>query len=446
MFLTHLSLDHFRNYAHLDLDFTRPLTLIQGQNAQGKTNLLEAIYFLATSKAAHAGSEREVVGWGAEHEPIPYSRVAARVRPGNFAGDFNDAREGRRPLELEIVLTQREGGSPTRNSYKKQVKINGVAKRNLDLIGLMRAVLFLPEDTVLVAGGPSERRRYLDVALCQIDREYTRNLARYQKVVTQRNGLLKSLREQGASPRSANVDAQLGFWDEKLIAHGAAILTRRWNFLQTLERIACERHRELSDGRESLALHYLPSFNPGALTDFEYAALKDDRLRADEFAPLHTLLSADEVAGHFVRKLHERRPREIAAGNTLYGPHRDDFRFLASVQDGNIQDSEPRNLRTYGSRGQQRTAALALKLAEVQAMTEATGEPPLLLLDDVMSELDASRRATLLTALAGVHQAVITTTDWADFSEAFREEAQLLHVEGGAVRGWTESAETDRVK
>ncbi len=429
MFLSHLSLTHFRNYAHLDLEFTRSLTLIQGQNAQGKTNLLEAIYFLATSKAAHAASEREVVGWGAEHEPIPYSRVAARVRPSE--------REGARPLELEIVLTQREGGSPTRNSYKKQVKINGVAKRNLDLIGLMRAVLFLPEDTVLVAGGPSERRRYLDVALCQIDREYTRHLARYQKVVTQRNGLLKSLREQNASPRSANVDAQLGFWDEKLIAHGAAILTRRWNFLQTLERIACRRHQELSDGRESLALHYLPSFNPGQLTDFEYAALKEDRLRADEFAVLHAPLTVEQAAKHFVAKLHERRAREIAAGNTLYGPHRDDFRFLAAVQ-----ESEPRNLRTYGSRGQQRTAALALKLAEVQAMTEATGEPPLLLLDDVMSELDASRRGTLLTALANVHQAVITTTDWGDFSEAFRLQAQRLHVEAGTVRGLTETAET----
>ncbi len=421
MFLSHLSLAHFRNYSHLDLDFTRPLTLIQGQNAQGKTNLLEAIYFLATSKAAHAVSEREIVGWGAEHEPIPYSRVAAQVRPGE--------QEGTRPLDLEIVLSQREGG----NGYKKQVKINGVVKRNLDLIGLMRAVLFLPEDTVLVAGGPSERRRYLDVALCQIDREYTRNLARYQKVVTQRNGLLKSLREQNAAPRSANVEAQLGFWDEKLIAHGAAILTRRWNFLQTLEAIACQRHQELSDGRETLLLHYLPSFNPGSLTDFEYAALKEDRLRGDEITVLHTRLSVDKVAEHFAQKLHERRAREIVAGNTLYGPHRDDFRFLASVhRDG--QTGEPRNLRTYGSRGQQRTAALATKLAEVQVMTEATGEPPLLLLDDVMSELDAARRATLLTALAGVHQAVITTTDWADFSEDFRSQAQLLHVGGGVVR------------
>ena len=429
MFLTHLSLTHFRNYPQLDLDFTRPLTLIQGQNAQGKTNLLEAIYFLATSKAAHAGSEREIVGWGAEHEPIPYSRVAAQVRPSE--------REDARPLDLEIILSQREGG----NGYKKQVKINGVPKRNLDLIGLMRAVLFLPEDTVLVAGGPSERRRYLDVALCQIDRDYTRNLARYQKVVSQRNGLLKSLREQNASPRSANVEAQLGFWDEKLIAHGAAILTRRWNFLQTLERIACQRHTELSDGRESLALHYLPSFNPGQLTDFEYAALKEDRLRAGEAAGLQAPLTVEQVAQHFAAKLQERRARELAAGNTLYGPHRDDFRFLASTN-GN----EPRNLRTYGSRGQQRTAALALKLAEVQAMTEATGEPPLLLLDDVMSELDASRRATLLTALAGVHQAVITTTDWGDFSEDFRSQAQRLHVEGGAVRGLTERAETDRVE
>jgi DNA replication and repair protein RecF len=403
MLLSRLSLTHFRNYHHLEMAFDSSLTLLQGQNAQGKTNLLEAIFLLATSKPIHAGQEREIVGWQAVDEPIPYCRVAGEVQVDG------------RTLDLEVILTPRGDGV----NYTKQIKVNGAPKRSMDLIGLLRAVLFLPEDIKLVDGGPSERRRYLDVALCQIDRGYCRALSSFQRVLLQRNSLLKSLREQDARPSAAGVDAQLAFWDEKLVQHGALVISRRNNFLVELQQSAAERHAELSGQREQLTLHYLPSFNPGPHSDQEFELLRDGLMTT----PAAAKLDAGAVAGLYLRKLATRRAREIAAGTTLYGPHRDDLRFLANGRD----------LRTYGSRGQQRSAALSLKLAEVSAMTGATGSAPLLLLDDVMSELDAERRAMLLTVINDVPQAIVTTTDWEDFSPELRQRARRFRVYSGIV-------------
>jgi len=423
-FLTHLSLTHFRNYAHLDLDFTHRLTLLQGDNAQGKTNLLEAVYLLATSKPVHAQTEREVVDWQAQEEPIPYCRVAAQVRAG----------EGERLLELEVIFTPRSDGL----NFTKQVKVNGVGKRSMDLIGLLRAVLFLPEDIRLVDGSPGERRRYLDIALCQIDPAYCRSLSEYQKVLAQRNSLLKTLREQGVQAASPAVDAQLDFWDEKLVQHGALALAKRQNFVAQLDVLARQRHADLSGGRETLRVEYLPSFNYGPLDDGEFRRwragnrLGEDGVTSDA-GLAEFMVTPDAVAQRFMRRLGERRRRELAAGASLYGPHRDELRLLANGRD----------LRAYGSRGQQRSAALALKLAEVQAMTAATGSAPLLLLDDVMSELDAHRRSTLLAALEGVEQAILTTTDWDDFTPEFRSAAQCLHVRAGEVFPASETTQTD---
>lgn len=411
MFLSHLSLTHYRNYRHLELDFTQPLTLLQGSNAQGKTNLLEAIFFLSTSKSVHAVQEREVVDWQAGEEPIPYCRVAAQTQLDG------------RTLELEIILMPRGDGI----NFTKQVRINGVNKRSMDLVGLMRTVLFLPEDIKLVDGGPAERRRYLDIALCQMDGAYCRALSAFQRVVTQRNSLLKSLREQELSPTAPAADAQLAFWDEKLVQHGALVMARRHNFIRILEVFARDRHAELSGGQEQLALNYLPSFNPGMLADPEF------ELYCEGLLPEMALpeLEPAQVADAYRRKLAARRRREIGAGTTLYGPHRDDLRFLANDRD----------LRAYGSRGQQRSAALALKLAEVRAMTDSTATAPLLLLDDVMSELDAQRRSTLLSVLADVPQAVVTTTDWEDFTPEFRRRAQLLHVSAGTVQPYQQATQ-----
>ena len=406
MYLAHLSLAHFRNYRKLELDFDGPLTLLQGANAQGKTNLLEAIYFLATSKPVHALTEREVVDWQAGAEPIPYTRVAAHVLADG------------RGLDLEILLTPREDGV----SFKKQVRINGVNRRAMDLVGLLRAVLFLPEDIRLVDGSPGDRRRYLDIALCQMDRAYCRALSQYQKVVEQRNSLLRMLREREAPTPVSNED-QLGFWDEQLVTLGSTVVAARYRLLRELEAIATVHHAELSQGDERLQLQYLPSFNPGHLSEAEFGRLDDERGALALAARPLPELSTHTVSTHFRHKVHQRRMRELDAGTTLYGPHRDDFRFLVNGRD----------LRLYGSRGQQRSAALALKLAEVRAMRERTGSAPILLLDDVMSELDAARRAMLLTALEGVNQAVLTTTDWTDFPSALRTRARRLHVQGGAI-------------
>jgi DNA replication and repair protein RecF len=312
------------------------------------------------------------------------------------------------------------------------VRINGVNKRSLELIGMLRAVLFLPEDIKLVDGSPGERRRYMDIALCQIDRVYTRTLSAYQKILAQRNSLLKNLRDEGARAGNAPVDAQLSFWDEQLIETGSWVMARRHNFVAQLQPIAQMRHGELSDGRETLAVEFLPSFNYGPWPEAEFDLWQEGYLLEDHVWPWTSEVliagAADEVSVQqiavvFREKLMERRGRELAAGMTLYGPHRDDLRFLANQRD----------LRVYGSRGQQRSAALALKLAEVQVMTDSTGTAPLLLLDDVMSELDAQRRNMLLAALEGVEQAVITTTDWEDFAPEFRQQAQCIHVCDGTL-------------
>jgi DNA replication and repair protein RecF len=407
MHLSHLSLTHFRNYQHLELDFPERVTLLQGENAQGKTNLLEAIFYLATSKPVHAQTEREVVDWRAAEEPIPYSRVAGHVQ--NEQGE----------LDLEILLSPRTDNA----NFTKLVKINGVSRRSMDLVGQLRAVLFLPEDIKLVDGTPGERRRYLDIALCQIDRTYLRALSSYQKVLAQRNSLLRALCEAEARPAAESTDAQLGFWDEQLVQHGSLVVARRQQFASQLNQSASQRHAELSGGRETLELHYLPTFNPGYLSDDDFVRLTDERTgNWPTVAP--AALDAATVAEHYFAKLRSRRSRELAAGTTLYGPHRDDLRFVANS----------RNLRTFGSRGQQRTAALALKLAEITVSTATTGVTPVLLLDDVMSELDAHRRQTLLTALHNTQQAIITTTDLTDFTPEFRAAAQLLHVQNGTVK------------
>lgn len=406
MFLTQLHLEHFRNYRELDLTFGAPVTLVQGRNGQGKTNLLEAVYYLATSKSRHARAEREAVDRAATEEPIPYARIRGEVMRGEEL------------TTLEILFTLRGDGF----NYTKQVRVNGAPRRSMDLIGHLRAVLFLPEDLTLIAGSPSERRRYIDVALCQIDRRYCQTLSRYQKVVTQRNSLLKQLQEREQTDGSSAA-AQLGFWDDQLIELGTRVLARRHTYLTELAPIARRVHADISQQQESLDLLYLPSFNTGLYSEQDYQRLREgEEVQADALACLET--DTAKISERFRERLEVRRRVELNAGSSLYGPHRDELIFIVNGW----------NLRTYGSRGQQRTGALALKLAELHAMAAATDEKPILLLDDVMSELDEQRRAALLTALADVRQGIVTTTDWAQFSTDFQEDAQLLRIEAGTAK------------
>ena len=405
MFLSQLHLEHFRNYRELDLTFSAPVTLVQGRNGQGKTNLLEAVYYLATSKSRHARTEREAVDRAAADEPIPYARIRGEVM------------RAEQSTTLEILFTLRAD----RLNYTKQVRVNGAPRRSMDLIGHLRAVLFLPEDLTLIAGSPSERRRYIDVALCQIDRRYCQALSRYQKVVTQRNSLLKQLQEREQTD-GTSVAAQLRYWDDQLVELGTQVLARRHTYLTDLAPIARRVHADISQQQESLDLLYLPSFNTGLYSEQDFQRLREgEEVQADALACLET--DAAIISERFRERLEGRRRVELNAGSSLYGPHRDELIFLVNGW----------NLRTYGSRGQQRTGALALKLAELQAMAAVTGEKPILLLDDVMSELDAQRRAALLKALADVRQGIVTTTDWTQFSEDFQQDAQRLQIEAGAA-------------
>jgi DNA replication and repair protein RecF len=400
--LTHLSLTNFRNYARLELGLPDRLTIFQGANAQGKTNLLEAIHLLATARSPRAAAERELINWLALDGPLPYARLVAELG------------EGPAVQRLELVLELGRNGGAGGPVVRKQVRINGVAKRALDLIGRLRVVLFLPEDVSLVAGSPSERRRYLDIALCQMDPAYCRALAEYSKLLAQRNALLKRLRDEGGDA------GQLAFWDAGLAEQGACLLIRRATAVHRLSELAALRHRELTSGAERLRLTYLPSPDPARLR-IAHATDADHLLNYAE-----TTIAA--LAERLTVQLRATRTRDIGAGTSLTGPHRDDMSFLVEGHD----------LRAFGSRGQQRTGALALKLAEVEMMREETGENPLLLLDDVMSELDAKRRHALLDTLAGVDQALVTTTDWNNFTPELLQGARRLHVEGGRLHGEAE--------
>ena len=389
MRLTHLSLHNFRNYVRLDLDLPPGVSLLQGDNAQGKTNLLESIYYLATSRSPHAGSDRELVNWLAvEQEPLPYARLVGQV--GKAGGEST----------IEITLTQQPNNGAR---YRKQIRLNGVARRAMDLLGQLNVVLFLPEDIALVSGPPSGRRRYLDAALCQIDPAYCRSLSKYNQIVTQRNALLRDLRERGGD------SAQLAFWDDRLIDNGAHLVARRWDALLALGGLAHDVHGQLTGAAEQLRLSYEPSVEMDGPAD------------------------KDGVGEEFRAQLQALRRREIAAGMTLVGPHRDEVRFLINGVDCGV----------YGSRGQQRTAALSLKLAEVSLMRRETGEQPVLLLDDVLSELDEHRRRFLLHTLEnGAEQAVITTTDLHTLPEAFLQGAQLWRVEMGRLSSLAAEAVT----
>ena len=399
MYLTQLALTNFRNYVRLSLDMPPNITVLQGANAQGKTNFLEAIYYLAASRSPYASSDAQLVNWLAEQDDLPHARVTSELARG-------DTR-----TRIEITLTR---NANAKSAYRKHIRINGIPKRVMDLLGQVNVVLFVPQDITLINGAPSGRRRYLDTMLCQIDVRYCRALARYNRVLEQRNALLRTLRERGGSPD------QLEFWDEKLVQDGAQIIARRQQAILDLEVLAQPVHYDLSGGRERLRLRYVPSFDPRQPA----SPHQQMSLRLDLPPAISIPQDADAVRQVFQALLHNSRREEIPRGMTLIGPHRDDVRFF----DGQV------DLHEYGSRGQQRTAVLALKLAEVALMTCTTGEQPILLLDEVMSELDSDRRRYLCVQLEQVEQTVITTTDLDALTPDVLERATLYRVSQGRLQ------------
>ena len=398
VYLKHLSLANFRNYVRLELELLPGITLVQGENAQGKTNLLEAIYYLAAARSPYATADRELINWLAEEEDLTFARLVGQTQKADTL------------QRLEITLLKEPSPEANARSLKKQIRINGVPKRILDLIGQLNVVFFLPQDIDLVAGSPSVRRRYLDATICQFDPVYCRILRRYNRVLTQRNHLLRQLQERRNSPD------QLRFWDEKLAEDGTHVVARRREVIAKLGELARAIHLELTGQDEHLSLHYEPSVR---MPEKPYQM----PLGLGSEGGLGVRHSESSIRESFVRQLQEITREEILRGMSLIGPHRDDVRFLTGGVD----------MRTYGSRGQQRTVVLAVKLAEAKLLAEETGEQPVMLLDEVMAELDEARRSYLMTAIENSQQAILTTTHWNAYSPEFLAQATLLRVQEGRI-------------
>jgi len=409
MRILHLSLTNFRNYTRLELDLPEGVMLLQGGNAQGKTNLLEAIYYLSRTRSPRTSVDRELVNWLALEDDLPFARLVAKVQRGKSTDQ----------IEVSLLQSNSQGRYQGMPAMRKHIRVNGANKRALDVVGLLNAVLFLPQDIELAAGPPSLRRRYLDDVACQIDEKYRRELQRYGRVLTQRNSLLKSLRSQGGDR------SQLLFWDQRLVEHGAYLLVRRQQMIHDLNQSIARTHSRLTGGMERLRIDYRASIRPEGRS----VAAHQIALLPEQAASPATKLSTSEqeVAASFSAQLCEVREKELEQGVSTVGPHRDDFRFLVDGVDMNI----------YGSRGQQRTIVLSLKLAEVELMEQERNDKPVLLLDDVVSELDAARRGYLLDTIGGAQQVIVTTTDLLPYSTAFVKGASRWEVCAGRLKQLT---------
>ncbi|MBI2917750.1 MAG: DNA replication/repair protein RecF [Chloroflexi bacterium] len=385
MRLSYLGLSFFRNFQSLELRPPLGLVVLYGDNAQGKSNLLEAIILLATTRSPRADAERELINWKAFAEPLPVARVVADVERGLV------------PVRVEVALRALDSrtapGREDAVAVEKRFKVDGLPQTASQVVGQARAVLFSTHDVELVGGAPSLRRRFLDIALCQLDRDYMRHLQRYQRVLAQRNHLLRRI-SQGLARAE-----ELAFWDAELVTHGSAITLGRARFLAELQQHARPIHDTLSRGQNGLGMAYVPGV-PGLAAD-----------------------SAEDAGQPFRLALKGAFPREIETGSSQVGPHRDDVHFALGNVDAGV----------YGSRGQRRTIALALRLAEVRLQASRTGEHPLVLLDDVFAELDAHRRRQVMEAIVGYQQAIVTTTDLNLVSPDLLAGAGVFRMEAGKV-------------
>ncbi len=387
MYLSHLTLSEFRNYRQLNLSLGPGLFLFYGENAQGKTNLLEAVSMLSTATSFHASSDREVVNW---HATDHVARLEATVI----------RQEGDAHIELvifdpthEAVQTPRRGMELPANTPRKRIKVNDLPRRAIDLIGQMKVVLFAPTDLHLVDGPPDERRRFLDRALCQVSPRYCQDVVKYRKIVMQRSALLKRIRDVQEDPRL------LDFLDDQLITLAAHIVGERYKMVTSFTPLASEFQASISGKREELQIVYRPSLKIDASWD------------------------SQEAKQHYLAQLREVRKKEILQGVCLLGPHRDDLEFVVNGI----------NMLTYGSRGQQRTAALSAKLAELTYMRDSTGDEPILLLDDVFSELDHLRREYLLQQVRQHQQVFLTATDLTGFPTEIVTQAHIYRVDEGTI-------------
>jgi DNA replication and repair protein RecF len=407
MQLAHLSLTNFRNFSRLDLDVPGGTLLLVGANAQGKTSLLEALYFLATLTSFHASSDRQLINFLEGRNPLAVARIVA---------DFT-RRSGSHRLEVRIIQENEPGNGPR---VRKEVLLDGLKRKSGEVIGQFNAVLFLPQMLAVIDGAPEERRRYLNLALAQVIAHYPDALADYTRALTQRNALLKQIFE-----RQGDL-AQLDFWDEQLATSGAQLIHARIRAVQELERLAARVHLELTHGDEVLRLSYLPAFDPlqppNGKSNGQGEAARQLGLLLDASVD-RSACTPEMIRRGFREALLRLRADEVARGMTTIGPHRDELRFQANGID----------LGIYGSRGQVRTAMLAMKIAETNWMKDKTGDWPVLLLDEVLAELDTGRRRDLLDRLSQSEQTLLTTTDLDLFLPEFVQRASLWRVQNGRV-------------
>ena len=357
MIIKSLELDNFRNYGTLSINFDSGTNILYGDNAQGKTNILEAIYLSATTKSHKGSKDRDIIHFDAEEAHIRTYVV-------------KDGLENRVDMHL-------------RKNKSKGIAINGQKiKKAADLLGLLNVVFFSPEDLSIIKNGPSERRRFVDMELCQLDKLYLNDLNNYNKIVNQRNKLLKEI------SFNPGLKDTLFVWDSQLVSYGSKLINRRKAFIAQLNEIIYDIHKKLSGGKEELHIVYEPDVLP---EDFE-------------------------------KKLEVSQERDIRLKQTSIGPHRDDFSFMVGEID----------IRKFGSQGQQRTAALSLKLSEIELVKKITKDTPLLLLDDVLSELDSNRQNYLLNSIGDI-QTIITCTGLEEFVNNRFEINKVFRVSNAAV-------------
>jgi len=372
MHVRRLQLVTFRSYVALEVEFPPGPQVVVGPNAAGKTNLVESLVVLGTGHSHRASLDGELIGWGAD-----FARVEADVVGAGVAAT-DEAK-----LELVIARTSAGGG-------RKKALVNGVARRQGALGSTLPVVLFAPEDMLLIVGSPSGRRASIDTLVAQTVPAAAATMANYARALTQRNNLLRAIRENMAAPD------ELRFWDQVIVEDGSQIVDWRRSTVATLAGPLAEAHSEIAPDEAPLELTYLSKETPG---------------------PDETTRDAMR------RRLAETAEKEQWNGQTLVGPHRDDISFVSGARD----------LSGFASRGQQRTAILAFKLATLEVLHGAAGRPPLLLLDDVFSELDPQRRAHLVRRIGELPQAFVTTTTADDLDPALVAAATLWEVTPGRL-------------
>ncbi|HZG70371.1 MAG TPA: DNA replication/repair protein RecF [Chondromyces sp.] len=368
MYLKNLLLENYRNYEGVEIEFEDKVNVILGENAQGKTNLVEAIYVLAMAKSHRTANDKDLIRWETD-----YAKIRGRVEK-----QYNSL-----PLELSI------------SKKGKKAKLNHIEQRKLSqYVGNMNVVMFAPEDLNLVKGSPQVRRRFVDMEIGQVSPVYLFDMGQYHKVLRQRNHYLKRLQMRNTTDLT-----MLEVLTDQLVELAVRIIRKRYEFITLLQEWAKPIHSGISRGLEELIIQYNPSI--------------DVSEGADSSKMVETLLA----------KFHEQREKEVDRGMTMYGPHRDDVTFFVNNK----------NVQTFGSQGQQRTTALSVKLAEIELIHSEINEYPILLLDDVLSELDDYRQSHLLNTIQGKVQTFVTTTSVEGIHHQTLKEATAYTVESGSI-------------